>query len=312
MDVNNIGKSTWLQLPPLLPTARWSILRFRIYTCSNKRGGVYADVPSSTVSCLFCEPPDLKQCNEAIEKLWLLSWRFSQTCSQSTCSGKPLEAVTTHVQNYKTIYIGVGEVPEATAQTRVHARRTRRAGRPEGWTGGTGREKISRELQIMDLISDPRMCCLDASTSFEAFSQNPSLKVPYSPVPPLAIHKNLVLLQLSSTHPSQKKNTKNNHPASHSYFAVALGVPSAILLRNWQIRGSPQGCWDLPIHRTLWETLWEVPPLVPHREEPAGTTRAVSVQMEASKDENLSWGSFESRHQWLVSFEKSVNRISCV
>ena len=32
-------------------------------------GGVYADVPSSTVSCLFCEPPDLKQCNEAIEKL---------------------------------------------------------------------------------------------------------------------------------------------------------------------------------------------------------------------------------------------------
>lgn len=212
MDVNNIGKSTWLQLPPLLPTARWSILRFRIYTCSNKRGGVYADVPSSTVSCLFCEPPDLKQCNEAIEKLWLLSWRFSQTCSQSTCSGKPLEAVTTHVQNYKTIYIGVGEVPEATAQTRVHARRTRRAGRPEGWTGGTGREKISRELQIMDLISDPRMCCLDASTSFEAFSQNPSLKVPYSPVPPLAIHKNLVLLQLSSTHPSQKKKHKKQPP----------------------------------------------------------------------------------------------------
>lgn len=40
MDVNNIGKSTWLQLPPLLPTARWSILRFRIYTCSNTRGGV--------------------------------------------------------------------------------------------------------------------------------------------------------------------------------------------------------------------------------------------------------------------------------
>ena len=185
-------------------------------------GGVYADVPSSTVSCLFCEPPDLKQCNEAIEKLWLLSWRLSQTCSQSTCSGKPLEAVTTHVQNYKTIYIGVGEVPEATAQTRVHARRTRRAGRPEGWTGGTGREKISRELQIMDLISDPRMCCLDASTSFEAFSQNPSLKVPYSPVPPLAIHKNLVLLQLSSTHPSQKKTQKT------TTLPLTLTLPSPL------------------------------------------------------------------------------------
>ena len=158
--------------------------------------------------------------------------RFSQTCSQSTCGGKPLEAVTTHVQNYKTIYIGVGEVPEATAQTRVHARRTTRAGGPEGWTGGTSRKKISRELQIMDLISDPRMCCLDASTSFEAFfTQSLPKNTLYSPVPPLAIHKNLVLLQLSSTHPSQKKN-ENNHPASHSYFAVALGVPSAILLRN--------------------------------------------------------------------------------
>lgn len=139
------------------------------------------------------------------------------------------------------------------------------------------------------------------------FSHNPSLKVPSI----LPFHHSPFTTRFYSNYPPrippQKKNT--HHPASHSYFAVALGVPSAILLRNWQLRGWPQGCWDLPIHWTLWETLWE-PPLVPHREEPAGTTRAVSVQMEASKDENLSLASRVAINGFLL--KKAFLFNSCV
>lgn len=127
---------------------------------------------------------------------------------------------------------------ETAWQENQKGRKTRRMdqGEPAG-------KKMSREWQIMVLISGPPRCCLDASTSFEAFSQNPSLKYPI--LPPTISHSQGASTPITSTHLPKKTPTT---------LPLTLTLPSPL--------GSHQQYWfadrstrlNAVCHRSNWRS----------------------------------------------------------